>query len=307
MRRILSCIKDPTTEALPAVLKATQLAAAFDAHLELFHAIDTATYVDMLGLGESDARRAARDSVDQYSQRLARVAARVRLHAPSVSVAAECDFPIHEAIIRRAIETHADLIVAERHVPPSAAPGLRQLLDWELVRLSPIPVLLVKTPRLYRRPAILAALDPARVFAKPADLDEDILQLATAMADALRGEVHAIHAYDPTPGRLSDVLGADARLDRAVQACHLLQVHRHVEAGTPCEAVCRVAREIRADIVVVGEMSRSGLQRALIGNTAEQLLNSVPCDLLVVKPGRFHCPVQLESRGTRVVTLLPLG
>jgi hypothetical protein len=52
---------------------------------------------------------------------------------------------------------------------------------------------------------------------------------------------------------------------------------------------------------------RDGGQPALIGITAAQLLDCVPCDLLIVKPRQFSCPVRPESRGTRFVTVLPWG
>ena len=67
-----------------------------------------------------------------------------------------------------------------------------------------------------------------------------------------------------------------------------------------------VARSIRAQIVVMGAMSRSGLKRVFIGNTAERVLHDLPCDVLVVKPPRFKSHVTYQSRGMRVVTPPPL-
>jgi universal stress protein E len=37
----------------------------------------------------------------------------------------------------------------------------------------------------------------------------------------------------------------------------------------------------------MGAIARSGLRRALIGSTAERVLESLPCDVLVVKPQDF--------------------
>jgi hypothetical protein len=61
------------------------------------------------------------------------------------------------------------------------------LTDWELLRLSPAPVLLVKTPGPYRRPVVLAAADPGHTNSKPAKLDERILRASATMTGALRG------------------------------------------------------------------------------------------------------------------------
>ncbi len=42
------------------------------------------------------------------------------------------------------------------------------------------------------------------------------------------------------------------------------------------------AKNINADIVVIGSVGRSGISGALIGNTAEKILDEVTADVLVV-------------------------
>ena len=56
----------------------------------------------------------------------------------------------------------------------------------------------------------------------------------------------------------------------------------------------------------MGAVSRSGLKRVFIGNTAEKILDELPCDVLVVKPARFQNRVRRASRGMRVVPPQPL-
>ena len=63
--------------------------------------------------------------------------------------------------------------------------------------------------------------------------------------------------------------------------------HLHVDPAAPIEYLPRIAADCAADIVVMGAISRSGLKRALIGSTAERVLESMPCDVLVVKPTDF--------------------
>jgi universal stress protein E len=52
-------------------------------------------------------------------------------------------------------------------------------------------------------------------------------------------------------------------------------------------AIPRLARQLGCDLVVMGALSRSGLKRIFIGNTAERILDSLDCDVLVVKPPGF--------------------
>ena len=54
-------------------------------------------------------------------------------------------------------------------------PWLLRFNDWELLRRSPVPVLLVKRAQPWRKPGVLAAIDPLHSFAKPARLDGEIM------------------------------------------------------------------------------------------------------------------------------------
>ena len=56
----------------------------------------------------------------------------------------------------------------------------------------------------------------------------------------------------------------------------------------------------------MGAVSRSGLKRVFIGNTAERVLNDLPCDVLVVKPAHFAKRVPDKVRGMRVVAPEPV-
>jgi universal stress protein E len=57
-----------------------------------------------------------------------------------------------------------------------------------------------------------------------------------------------------------------------------------------------VVRRTKAAIVVMGAVSRSGLRRVFIGNTAETVLDRLSCDLLVVKPRSFVTQVPKRAR-----------
>jgi hypothetical protein len=52
----------------------------------------------------------------------------------------------------------------------------------------------------------------------------------------------------------------------------------------------------------MGAVSRSGLKRIFIGNTAERTLGAIHCDVLVVKPQRFASRIAQDARGVRLVT-----
>jgi universal stress protein E len=233
---------------------------------------------------------------------------------------ADWDYPAHEGIVRRALRDDIDLIVAECHpTKRKAAPWLLHLTDWELLKTSPIPVLLVKSSKPWKKPVILAALDPAHAQEPRAALDGEILAAASALGDTLRGSVEAMHSFVPIPPAILVGLGATGtmpsevaaesenqarqRLDATLANHGKSRMERHLVTGKPTDAIPEVARETGCSIVVMGAVSRSGLKRAFVGNTAERVLDELPCDVLVVKPPSFKTSVSERTRGIRYVAL----
>ncbi len=198
-------------------------------------------------------------------------------------------------------------------------PWLLRYTDWELLRASPVPVLLVKSPRPYRNPVMLAALDPTHAFDKPAALDSEILRFSATLADALHGAVHAVHGYVPVPanlppailskpGELEKILAAaeESAFDALANVAEPLGISRarlHVVGRHPTDAVEEVATQTGSQIVALGSISRSGVDRVLIGNTAEALIDRLKCDVLVVKPPTFRHKVARAPRSVRVLPL----
>jgi universal stress protein E len=320
VRRILVALKELQARSIPAVLKAGQLAKGYGAQVELFHSLETPLYLDPHRVVGKDPQQVQQELRRSALRRLESIADRIRQRGVRVSVSAEYDSPTYAAIIRRAVLGRADLIVAAGHAGRHRWPGLLRLTDWELVRLSPVPVLLVKSSRPYRRPQIMAAVDPTHAFAKPLRLDRLILDTAAGVGTALHGTLHAVHAYPRipveilapgahaaravTPERLREAqrrseLSARAALDRLLRGTSTARTRRHALAGHPLDVIAAAARSSRCAMVVMGAVSRSGIRRILIGNTAERILDALGCDVLVVKPRGFRSPVPRVSRSSR--------
>jgi universal stress protein E len=307
IRRILVAVKDVRGRSSPALKKAARLARALNARMELFHAISEPVAVDALafsreGIGKFEATQHAR-----YLKRLERMAAPLRRTGVTVNVAAEWDYPVHEAVVRRALRTGADLIIAERHASAHIAPWMLRYADWELLRHSPVPVLLIKTRRAYDSVKVLAAIDPSHRFHKTARLDDGILRIAAQMSAAVRGQLHVLHAYVPS---LADVPAAELTLPDATA---------RIVLGAEAAAAKRLAKALRSARLgslppgrrhLVGRhpvmgLVRSGFKGLFIGNTAEQLLDELACDLLIVKPPDFRSRVPARPRGPQLISLGP--
>ena len=315
IRKILVAVKDTCARTQPAVQKAAQLARASGARLELFHAISDPVYVDALTLAGQSVRQLQRDWQQAHAKRLEKLAEGLRATGVTVETSVEWDFPAFEAILRRASRIKADLVVAERHATRHIAAWALRFNDWELLRRANVPVLLVKSRGSYDKPVVLAAIDPSHSFAKPAKLDTGILDAAGTVAKALGGTLHAIHAYAPATldidrldvnlPNLSTYIETEAAahaqstLDKALKDSGIAPANRHLVARHAVDAIPESARKLGAGIVVMGAISRSGIKRLLVGNTAERILDALPCDVLVVKPARFKAKVPRGKRGVQ--------
>jgi len=323
IHRVLFAVKDPDARRQRGIDKAIRMAKQMGASIELFHAISTPVFLDLQPLTGTSIADLKREALELRLRRLEAHARRAETDGVTVSCKVQWDYPPHEAIVRRAKQSEADLIIAECHQGSRLKPWLMHLTDWELLRTSPVPVLLFKNTKPYQRPAVLAAVDPSHAHAKPAGLDPKIVEFGDQVAGSLRGSLHVMHANYPSMFGLT--LGDPAfdavtlaatyeqqkRKDSAdfkafADKAGISRARRHEVDGEPVYAIPKVARALRAQIVVMGAVSRSGLKRVFIGNTAERVLRDLPCDVLVVKPPKFKPRVAERLRGMRVVAPAPL-
>ena len=311
IRHILVAVGDEARTSGSELRKTAILARASRASVELFHAMTepdpAAGYPETLTARIVRERRAALAA--HHQRRLERLARDPSLRGIRVTCTAAWDHPPHEAVIRRARRTHADLVIAAAH---DHRPGVRLLLrntDWELIRHCPVPVLLVKSHRAWRKSAVVAAVDPFHAHARPADLDTGLLQAGNEYARLLKGSLHVFHAFmplisygpEPFSGAPAAVLPPEVQelhsrqvartIDKLAGAAQVPPARRHVCMGDVADELRGVARRTRAGLIVMGAVSRSALKRFFIGNTAERVLDKLECDVLVVKPRGFKSQV----------------
>ena len=212
------------------------------------------------------------------------------------------DRPLHESILRKAGEWGADFIVKDTHYQPALRRSIFSNTDWNLIRQSPIPLLLVKPRPSEKVPRVVAAVDPLHPRDQAASLDNRIVTYAKELAEAIGGETHLMHVCETTPFILAStepvpVLTPQITADlershtRAVQTlagAHGIARERiHMRTGVPRHMIIELTDEIRADVLVMGAISRSALERLFVGSTAEAVLDKVSCDVLIVKPADF--------------------
>lgn len=309
LRHILVAIRELQHASRSELHKAAALARASGASVELFHVIDTpdpgVSWPETATAGTVAARREA--IAARGRRRLERLAGDDSLRGLEVTCTTTWDYPPHEAIVRRARSSRADLVIALTRPHRAGARLVLRNTDWELIRHCPVLLLLVKSGRAYRKPAILAAVDP--FHARPADLDGRLLAAGDMLATLLHGRLHVFHTYMPLvsvamtplssaplvtlPPEAEEAHGRQiARvIDKLADTADVPRARRHIHMGDVSGELRATVADTHAGIVVMGAVSRSGLARVFIGNTAERVLDKLDCDVLVVKPGAFKSRV----------------
>jgi universal stress protein E len=304
IRNILTIV-DPTAEAHPAVEKAALLARKLDARLELYICDTKAAREARIA---AHARTHAKDKplVVDLKSILEELARPLREQGVDVTTEVASADPLHVALIDRARRTTADLIVKDTHHHSLAQRTFMTNTDWQLIRACPVTLLLTKPHRWAAVPRVFAAVDPGHANDKPAVLDNRILDCAALVATRLGGELHLLHVYLPAEilaaaasGSPPAVISLSARelakeeqkrrelLRDLITEYRVADEHVHLKVGGPAQVLPHMAGALRADVVAMGAISRSGLKRVFIGSTAEDVLEHLPCDALIVKPPDF--------------------
>lgn len=301
-RRILVII-DPTSEAQPALERSIWLAEKLGATVELF-VCDYDQHLAGARFYDAGSLEAARKAViDAHLRRLKELAESVEARGVVLSVDARWDHPLDEGIVRKVEEYDPYLVVKDTHYHPAIRRAVFSNTDWNLLRNCPAALLLVKPRPIAESPIIMAAVDPVHEHDKPAELDHEILARAEELCFAAEGELHVFHAFDPAPAiaaatttmvtpisapvsELTEELAQRHRksFDELMARRNLKAFKSHIHQGAPQKLLVALAEQLKADFVVMGAVSRSGLKRAFIGSTAERVLDHLPCDLLIVKP-----------------------
>jgi nucleotide-binding universal stress UspA family protein len=129
------------------------------------------------------------------------------------------------------------------------------------------------------------------------EMSERALEVAVNVARRARGaELHLVHVLMPPAAGVElapslDIaeMTSDARqnLDDVVERLREwpeIHAYAHVVLGAASKEIVRIADETEADVIVVGTHGRRGLDRALFGSVAENVVRAAPCSVLTVRP-----------------------
>lgn len=182
--------------------------------------------------------------------------------------------------------------------------GLKRLIlgstARRLLRNCPAPVWVVRPEGAGELKTILVAVDFSPASGKA-------LAEAATIARRVQAELHVLHVTESVQtlqsaqdqGYFAGVSARDVNREtqehlRTFVAEHCpddLKPNLQVAKGVAAKAIAAAAKKLNADLVVLSTVGRGGLAGLLLGNTAEQVIDTVHCDVLAVKPEGFVSPV----------------
>ncbi|MEZ9138819.1 MULTISPECIES: universal stress protein UspE [unclassified Shewanella] len=297
---------NPMTDHQPALARAVELASKSNASITAFLTIFDFSY-EMTSILSSHEREAMRQGViDQRESWLAEAILPYAKSGLTIDTKVVWHNRPFESVIKYAIEQDVDLLVKSTHEHDKLKSIIFTPTDWHLLRKAPIPVLMVKEHDWPVAGKILCAVNVASEDDEHSTLNTKIIENALNLAAKFSAQIHLVNGYPGTPVNLAIELPEfdaasyndtvrmqhEQRIQYLANSFNIPLENCHVEEGLPEDVIPELALKLDAELVILGTVGRTGFSAALIGNTAEHVIDSINCDLLAVKPEGYKSPLE---------------
>ena len=287
----------------PALSRAQEISDKTGATITAMLVVYDLSY-DMTTMLSPDEREAMKDAVTK--EHASWLSEHLRqLGFSHIDIVVQWNNRAFEAVIHHVIDNDIDLVVKATKRHDDLASVIFTPTDWHLLRKCPSPVLLVKEHDWPEGGQIIAAVNAGSEDDEHNLLNDKLTVIANDYAKLLNGNVNLVNSYPSTPLNIAievPEFDPDA-YNNSVKHHHQAEMAGHakkygittantyVKEGLPEKVIPMVAKDIDAELVIIGTVGRVGLSAALIGNTAEHVIDELDCDVLAVKPDGFVSPL----------------
>lgn len=145
---------------------------------------------------------------------------------------------------------------------------------WSLLKTAECPVVLIQPCASEARGTVLAAVNFQAITDIQQKLNQCILTWGKEVSDLYHADFHVVNAFldsmnYPDRGQLARQTGLAAE-------------NIHVSQGFTAEVVAKIAKEINADLVIMGTLGQNGMSSSRRGNTAERVISGLTQDIMVI-------------------------
>lgn len=238
--------------------------------------------------------------------------AKYDLDAP-VDFVHENQKPYLISIVKRVINFDYDLVIKHANDDSSGRRKGFKSLEMNLLRKCPCPVWITRgEDSVENKSSMLVAIDPLEAEKEGQDLSVKLLKMAKSLSADLGAELHVISCWELEYERYLRH-SAFGRVDAPVVDAMIEDLEkRHKQAfedqlqkadidqpaqkalirGKAEDKIPAYIDEKNIDLIVMGTVGRVGIPGFFIGNTAENILQNVTCEMFAVKPSGFTSPIK---------------
>lgn len=282
----LFVIIDPTREQQPALVRATDITRQMGGHLHVF----CCDYVEKEDLTRFKSRAdAKKQTLKKTREFVDALVAPLRAEGLSLDTEVIWNQGWYQAAVHAAAREAADLIIKSSYSRSGRKHPLSERSDFHLIRNSTCPVLLTRSGVSHQLRRILAAVAIEKGIKEHSALNNRIVSQAKKVARGSGADLHLVAALEPQQNlekllelHIDKSKGLRSEQELIAERFGVAADHVHVQHGAPGEVLVATARALDVQALIVGTKARKGLKGALLGNTAEKILDQVDIDVLVI-------------------------
>ena len=294
----LLVVLDPTHEdKQPSLERAAWVAERSGAALELIvcehnPALEGGFFFD--GPAQEKARNSLLANRKKWLEKLAEP---LKEKGLTVNCESRWGKPLSKMVIQRVKELQPDIVFRDATTHSLLERLFLNNTSWQLIRHCPVPLWLSRDSEWCGK-KLCAAVDPGHLNDTKNELDHHLIQVAQYFEQTLKLEANYLHTYAPFPKSLIFDATLAATYDQQVSAgisqhkqrfaelfsnYNVADERKHLIEGFAENAIPEFVEQEEVDLLVIGAIARGSLETALIGHTAERVLEEANCDLLIMR------------------------
>ncbi len=259
----IMAVLDPTLDLQPAFERALDSAEMTGASLLLYICVN-----DEYGDGDRES------VVADYQAKLDDLATRAQAQKVNTECTIDWNENWRDQVVAAAQRSGADLVIKHSVDHSDVDRVKRNTSDWELLRKTKCPVLMIKDHTRWEDRRVLAAVVENPVDDVHRKLNDQVIGFTTDFAESYQSDAHFVVAYHHR--------NYEPNASAVAEKCSVGTNKVHVVHGQTDRVIADTAREINADLIVIGTAGRTGIKATVVGNTSERLLDQTHCDVLVL-------------------------